>query len=135
MFNALSSEELLIGVGRVLRAVAGADGALEEYVRSQALSAYSITRLLAAEQADATRLLAHTKQQLLQALDGESDAGSDTERARQAIGAAETANQVGDAVSDLLAGLPHETETRDRVHGVLAEMVNAEVAALAAARR
>ena len=35
MFNALRTDELLVGIGRVLRIVAKAPGALEEYERSQ----------------------------------------------------------------------------------------------------
>ena len=62
MFNALRPDELLVGVGGVLRLVAAAPGPLEEYERSQALSAYSVTRLLAAEERAAAGLLADTKQ-------------------------------------------------------------------------
>jgi hypothetical protein len=135
MFNALSSEDLLTGVGRVLRTVANARGALEEYERSQALSAYSVTRLLAAEQAAAPELLRHTKHELLEALEADAQEATVAEHARVAIGSAETGVEIGDAVSDLLAQLPRSSAIRARVHGALAEMVDREVAALAAARR
>jgi hypothetical protein len=123
MFNALRSEELLMGVGRVLRMVADAPGALEEYERSQTLSAYSVTRLLAAEQAASAELLAWTRDALAAALDGE---------ARRRVEAASSGVELGDVLSDLLAELPREDPTRTRVHAVLAEMIDREVAALAA---
>jgi hypothetical protein len=47
MFNALTAPQLLVGVGRVLRMVADANGELEGFQRSQVLSAFSVTRLLA----------------------------------------------------------------------------------------
>src|SRR5690349_3130178 len=121
MFNALSSEDLLTGVGRVLRTVANAPGALEEYERSQALSAYSVTRLLAAEQAAAPELLRHTKHELLEALEADAQDPTLAERARVAIGGAETGVEVGAAVADLLVHLPRSSAIRDRVHGALAE--------------
>src|ERR1700761_4574903 len=68
VFTALRSDELLVGVGRVLRQVAGTSNALEDYERSQALSAYSVTRLLAAEERAAAELLARTKEALHAAL-------------------------------------------------------------------
>jgi hypothetical protein len=68
VFNALRPDELLVGVGGVLRLVAAAPGPLEEYERSQALSAYSVTRLLAAEERAAAGLLSDTKHALVDAI-------------------------------------------------------------------
>jgi len=130
MFNALRSEELLVGVGRVLRMVADAPGALEEYERSQTLSAYSVTRLLAAEQAAAPELLAWTQGELAAALQGDERPEAHTGRAR--IAAATTGPELGDAVGELLEGLPAGDPSGMRVHRVLAEMIDREVAALAA---
>jgi hypothetical protein len=130
MFNALRSEELLVGIGRVLRIVADAPGALEEYERSQTLSAYSVTRLLAAEQAAAPELLAWTQAALADALAGDERPAGQT--ARGAIAAATTGPELGDAVGDLLAALESGDATGTRVHRVLAEMIDREVAALAA---
>jgi hypothetical protein len=135
MFNALRSDELLMGVGRVLRTVAKAPGPLEEYERSQALSAYSITRLLAAEQAAAPELLKGTRRSLLQALDAEPRPGPEALPARGQIQAAQSGTEVGEALGVLLADLPRDSPTRSRIHAVLAEMIDLEVAALAAARR
>jgi hypothetical protein len=130
MFNALRSEELLVGVGRVLRMVADAPGALEEYQRSQTLSAYSVTRLLAAEQAAAAELLAWTQAELASALEG--DERSEARTGRQRIAAATTGPELGDAVGELLEALPAGDPSGARIHRVLAEMIDREVAALAA---
>jgi hypothetical protein len=129
MFNALRSDELLVGVGRVLRQVAAAPSALEEYERSQALSAYSVTRLLAAEQRAEAGLLAETKQALHAAL-----AGDDREPVRavaERVGAATDGIEVGDAVAELFAHVGADEPLRQRVHGILATMIDDEVAALA----
>lgn len=130
MFNALTSEDLLVSVGRVLRLVADAPGALEEYERSQTLSAYSVTRLLAAEQAASAALLAWTQDALGEAL--ADDGRPEAIRAAQAIREAGTGTDVGEALGELLETLPREDPTRTRVHAVLAEMIDREVAALAA---
>jgi hypothetical protein len=129
VFNALRSDELLVGVGRVLRQVAAAPSALEEYERSQALSAYSVTRLLAAEQRAAAELLAHTKEALVAALadDERTEVAAISER----IGAATDGIEVGDAVAELFALLAPDEALRARVHGILATMIDDEVAALA----
>lgn len=133
MFNALRSDELLVGVGRVLRLVAAAPGALEEYERSQTLSAYSVTRLLAAEQRAAAGLLADTKQALLEAI-GDDDRPAVRDVADRVATATE-GTEVGDAVAELLARLEPGEPLRRRVHQVLAKMIDAEVAALADVRR
>lgn len=119
----------------MLRLVAAKQGPLEEYERSQTLSAYSVTRLLAAEQAAAPALLRHTQKALLKALEIDSPPAAVTEAARQAIQAAQTGTELGDAVSDLLVGLPRDSPARPGVQAALAEMVDREVAALAAAAR
>lgn len=133
MFNALRSDELLVGVGRVLRLVAAAPGALEEYERSQTLSAYSVTRLLAAEQAAAAELLAQTKAALGRALAG--DARPAVTAAAAQIAAATDGIAIGDALSTLLGGLPRPDPLRPGLQRALAAMIDSEVAALGAARR
>jgi hypothetical protein len=133
VFNALRSDELLMGVGRVLRLVASAPGALEEYERGQALSAYSVTRLLAAEERAAAGLLADTKHALLAAIgdDDRTAARAAVDRLR----AATDGTEVGDAVAELLAALHPAEPMRRRIHVALANMIDAEVAALADVRR
>jgi hypothetical protein len=133
LFNALRSDELLVGVGRVLRLVAAAPGALEEYERSQTLSAYSVTRLLAAEQAAAAGLLADTKDALAQVIG--NDARAQVRGPAQRIADATDGIQVGDAVDELLQAIARDDPLRARFHRVLAAMIDAEVAALADVRR
>jgi hypothetical protein len=133
VFNALRSDELLVGVGRVLRLVAAAPGALEEYERSQTLSAYSVTRLLAAEQRAAIGLLTTTKDALAQAIG--DDPRAEVRGPAQRIAAATDGVEVGDAVDALLTAIGADDPLRARVHRVLASMIDAEVAALADVRR
>jgi hypothetical protein len=133
VFNALRSDELLVGVGRVLRLVAAAPGALTEYERSQTLSAYSVTRLLAAEQAAAAELLATTKRDLLEA--SCEDERAAVRHAAERIAAATNGIAVGDAVDELLGVLAPDEPLLRRVHAALATMIDSEVAALAAVRR
>jgi hypothetical protein len=144
VFNALRADELLTGVGRVLRMIADTTGALEEYERSQTLSAYSVTRLLAAEQAAERELFRDTRLALLEVLSGEDSEsvgampgadGAAIEQARVAIGQAETGVEVGEAVGDLLSALPRDAPARAGTHAVLAQMIDREVAALAAQRQ
>jgi hypothetical protein len=129
VFNALRSDELLVGVGRVLRQVGAAPGALEEYERSQALSAYSVTRLLAAEQRAAAGLLAETKQALMAALQGDDRPG--VREIAERVAVATDGIEIGDEVTELLALLAPDEALRARVHRILATMIDDEVAALA----
>jgi hypothetical protein len=129
VFNALTSEELLVGVGRVLRMAAGATGPLEDYQRSQILSAYSVTRLLAAETATSDELLLWLRSELDAVFD--DDPRELLLEARAQVKAARSGTEVGDALVDLLAGLPREDPRRAGVHRVLRELIDREVAALA----
>jgi len=134
MFNAISTEDLIAGMGRTMRAAA-AEGAADEYARSQLLSAYSISRLLAAEVRAEAALLAWLKGELLAALaaaEGE-DAGAAAAVAGRIDNAADS-GAVGDALVELLAELrSHPDSTlRGRVHAILREMASRELVALAA---
>ena len=129
MFNALTAPQLLIGVGRVLRMVADANGELEGFQRSQVLSAFSVTRLLASEQLAAAELLERTRADLSDAL-----AGDDRPPAIEAKTRVDTARdglQIGDAIGDLLVALPRPDSLRTRLHAILRDMTDREVAALA----
>lgn len=128
MFNALTSSQLLTGIGRTLRMAADAEGTLEGYERSQVLSAYSVTRLYASEQAAAPGLLAWTREALAAAL--EDDDRPEVERARTAVASAADGLALGDAVAELLSGLPRDDATRNRVRAVLNGMIDREVRAL-----
>jgi hypothetical protein len=129
MFNALTSTQLLVGVGRVLRMVADANGELEGFQRSQVLSAFSVTRLLASEQLAAADLLESTRKDLCEALEG--DTRPAVAEARLKIETARDGLAIGDALGDLLEQLPRPDALRTRVHAALREMTDREVAALA----
>lgn len=129
MFNALSTEQLLVGVGRVLRMNASAEGELEDYQRSQTLSAYSVTRLLAAEQAAAGELLGWAREELLMLLAG--DQRPPVAAAREAIADAPGGVELGRALSELLRELGRADLLRPRLHRLLAELADREVDALA----
>jgi hypothetical protein len=134
MFNPMAPHELMIAVGRVLRAAAQPDAGDHEFQRSQLLSAYSVTRHLAAEQAASADLVAWLRAALTDALTG--DEPSVTARAREAIAGARTGPEFGAAVGDLLDALgPGDADAalRRRLHRVLAEMADREVDALARA--
>jgi hypothetical protein len=129
VFNALRSDELLVGVGRMLRMAADAKEPLEGFERSQLLSAFSVTRLLASEQRAQAQLLEATQADLDGAL-----AGDDRDvvvAARERIAAAADGPALGEALTALLAGLPDAADpTRAAVHRALRTMVDDEVAAL-----
>jgi hypothetical protein len=127
VFNALRSDELLVGVGRMLRLAADAQGPLEGFERSQMLSAFSVTRLLAAEQRAAGELLQATRANLLRALAGDRPPIA---AARERVAAATDGVALGDALTALLAALPPDDPARPGVHRALRTMVDAEVAAL-----
>lgn len=134
MFNALRTETLIAGMGTTMRAAAAADGGpVDDYARGQLLSAYSISRLLAAEVRAATTLLEWLRAELLAALEDSADPAAAA--ARERIGEAADANAVGDALVELFAELRRdgrEPELRERLHAVLREMAARELAALAA---
>jgi hypothetical protein len=127
VFNALTSTDLLVGVGRVLRMVAATDKGLEDFQRSQVLSAFSVTRLLASEQQAAAELLASTKRDLDVALAPDERATPTRER----IAEAPDGREIGEAVGELLDTLRRDDPLRPRIHAALREMIDAEVKALA----
>jgi hypothetical protein len=129
VFNALRSDELLVGIGHVLRATADAGGPLEDFERTQLLSAFSVSRLLAAEQRAGADLLTWLREALLAALPDDGDAM--TSAARERVAGAGDGVAVGEAIGDLLAELPAADPRRTAVRGVLREMTDREVAALA----
>jgi hypothetical protein len=130
VFNALRSDELLVGVGRMLRMAADAKGPPEGFERSQLLSAFSVTRLLASEQRAAATLLEATRADLTAALAGDDRPATAT--AREQVAAAPDGTALGEALVALLAALPDPDPepTRAAVHRALRTMVDDEVAAL-----
>lgn len=127
MFNSLRTDQLIAGIGATARTAATATGPADEYARGQLLSAYSVSRLLAAEVRAEATLLAWLRAELLDAL-GDSPAAARIEAAPNAI-------EIGGALVDLLAELRQsgeDPELRARIHAILREMAGRELAALAA---
>jgi hypothetical protein len=131
VFNALRSDELLVGIGLVLRSAAEVKGPLEDFQRVQLLSAQSVARLLAAEQRAQAELLAWLKTGLDDALGAtEHPAACD---ARTALAGADSGPAVGEVLGALLEQLPEGDPARPRVRATLRELADREVAALATA--
>jgi hypothetical protein len=127
VFNSLRTDQLIAGIGATARTAAGATGAPDDYARGQLLSAYSVSRLLAAEVSGEAALLAWLRSELLDAL-GDNPAATKIEAAPDAIA-------IGGVLVDLLAELREsgeDPELRTRIHAILREMAGRELAVLAA---
>lgn len=133
MFNPLRTDQLIAGMGKTMRAAAAGAGEEDEYARGQLLSAYSISRLLAAEVRSGPELLAWLKRESLACLErGEGPAAA---RAAARIEAAAGAAAVGEALVDLFAELRRDggdPRLRAELHAVLRELAARELALLAA---
>jgi hypothetical protein len=127
VFNSLRTDQLIAGIGATARTAAGATGAPDDYARGQLLSAYSVSRLLAAEVSGEAALLAWLRAELLDAL-GDRPVATEIEAAPDAIA-------IGGVLVDLLAELRESGEDPDlrtRIHAILREMAGRELAVLAA---
>jgi hypothetical protein len=148
VFNSLRTDQLIAGIGATARTAAGATGAPDDYARGQLLSAYSVSRLLAAEVSGEAALLAWLRGELLDALATAPDDAAAAAAATR-IEDATDGNEIGGALVDLLADLrarvrsspdylresanaPGAAELRTRIHAILREMAGRELAALAA---
>jgi thioredoxin-like negative regulator of GroEL len=135
MFNSLRTEQLIAGIGAVGRAAATASGPPDEYARGQLLSAYSVSRLLAAEVSAEATLLAWLRDELVDALGAHPDDPA-AAAALPRIEAATESGTIGDALVDLLADLRGRDdgggELRRRIQAILREMAERELIALAA---
>jgi hypothetical protein len=126
VFNSLRTDQLIAGIGATARTAASATGAPDDYARGQLLSAYSVSRLLAAEVSGEAALLAWLRSELLDAL-GEGPVATKIEAAPDAI-------EIGGILVDLLAELREsgeDPELRTRIHAILREMAGRELAVLA----
>lgn len=133
MFNPLRTDQLIAGMGKTMRAAVAAGGAGDDYARGQLLSAYSISRLLAAEVRAEPSLLSWLRAESLARLEGSEDPAA--ARARERIATAADAVEIGEALVELFAELRpanREPELRAALHGVLRELAARELAALAA---
>lgn len=125
MFNAMTNAEVVLAVGRVLREAASVDGTPDDYQRSQLLSAYSVARHLAAEEAEAASRLAWFREEAAEALPDRADAlRATTDPAR-----------IGELVADALAERRASGEDAAPVHALLRELADLEVEALASPPR
>jgi hypothetical protein len=156
VFNSLRTDQLIAGIGATARSAATATGRADEYARGQLLSAYSVSRLLAAEVRAEATLLAWLRSELLDALAESPDDPAAVAAAARIEGAPD-AIEIGGALVDLLADLrtrpadpdpervrtssrypeqsansPRAGELRGRIHAILREMADRELAALAA---
>jgi hypothetical protein len=134
VFNSLRTDQLIAGIGATARTAATATGPADEYARGQLLSAYSVSRLLAAEVRAASSMLAWLRGELLDALAEAPDDPAAVAAATR-IEAAPDAIEIGGALVDLLAELREsgtDPELRTRIHAILREMAGRELVALAA---
>jgi len=133
VFEPMEPHDLLLGLGRVIRRAADAP-VRDGYERSQLLSAYSVARHLAAEQVAAGEIFAWLCDELDAALAG--DQRPAVVQARAAVAGASRGPQIGTALTRLFAALgdgERDAALRRRLHALLAELTDREVAALAAA--
>jgi hypothetical protein len=126
MFNAMSTAEVVVAMGRVLSDAARTEGTRDDYQRGQLLSAYSVARHLAAETTAAAELLAWFREAVAVELDDGRAA---------AVRATSDPDRLGELVADTLAELrlrpePDAIVLRDRLRAVLRELTDREVAAL-----
>jgi hypothetical protein len=127
VFNSLRTDQLIAGIGATARTAAGATGTPDDYARGQLLSAYSVSRLLAAEVSGEAALLAWLRSELLDAL-GDRSVATKIEAAPDGI-------TIGGILVDLLAELREsgeDPELRTRIHAILREMAGRELAVLGA---
>jgi len=121
VFNPVNAPELTLAIGRVLHEAADQSRPHDDYRRSQLLSAYSIARHLAAEQSAGPELRGWFRSAIAEV--AEVDVSADS----AAIGA---------ALCDHLAELRKRGDSdadraRGRIQGLLRELSDREVAALA----
>ncbi len=125
MFNPMSPSELILAIGRVLRAAADGDGPTDDYRRGQLLSAYSIARHLSAEEAARDRLVEWFQAEAAVALEAHPDT-------RAKILAARDGTEIGELLADLLESLDADDEAlHERLQPLFVGMADREVAALA----
>lgn len=130
MFNPLSAPEVILAVGNTLKQAAGAEQPDDEYARSQLLSAYSVARHLAAEEAARPQLTRWFREAL------ETELGGD-QRLTGAL-AAGREDELGKALCELLAELRSADDPASRslaaaIRGLLRDLSDREVTALAGA--
>lgn len=127
MFNPLSTSEVIAALGRVLKDAAASERS-DEYGRSQLLSAYSVARHLAAEEAARERLDTWFRGELVARL------GDDGSR----LASAAPVERLAEELCELLARLRSASDPESRrrlaaIRALLRRLCDQEVAALAEA--
>ena len=124
----MSSPEVIRAVGEVLKGAA-AQGAEDDYRRAQVLSAYSITRHLAAEEGGRAQLLAWFRAELETILGDRDGGGWDAETDAAALG-----ERLSRLLAELrAAGDEDSHRTAAALRAALRELCDREVETLAAA--
>jgi len=138
MFNPLSPSQTTLAIGRVLKqAAATASDPSDDYQRAQLLSAYSMTRHLAAEQADGGKLLAWFRSEMTTLLEAAETDGKclDLTHRRDEIAKSRDEAELGALVSELLSYLQRSgsdvaVELRVGVRRLLRDLCDREVKVL-----
>lgn len=128
MFNALRHEQLLFGVGSVLRDAAKAEAPPQGYARGQILSALSITRFMAAELAAEQEILDELTDSLVAALD--TDERQQIRLVRDEVLAAANGRELGRILAELLDSVPEDDPVRADIRLALKRMAVREVNSL-----
>jgi hypothetical protein len=140
VFNPLPAPEITAAVGRVLKQAASASDPPDDYQRSQLLSAYSITRHLAAEQAGGDEVVAWFRESLAAELEkaaaGDPPQLADPDAWAERIRSCPDGRELGTPVRDLLLALrrsrPDAEPLLSETHRLLREACDREVATLGA---
>lgn len=139
MFNPLTPSDMMLAVGRVLKETAGAGGPADEWRRGQLLSAYSVSRHLAAEVDAANELRSWFRASAAEiirdgGLDGSLAGAVEAEGTR--IAASDSNSEIGESMCAVMrelreAGTPEAEAVAGNLRGLMREMCDREVLALA----
>ena len=124
MFNPLTPAELVSALSNLLRDAGRSDGERDPFDQAQLLAGYSIGKYLAAELAGGPAILTWFRDALAAELEDDD--------AQQVSAAADFA-ELGTILSRVLAELPLESPMRTRLHSLLRELADREIALLATA--
>lgn len=135
MFDTLVPADLLAAVGRVLRATAQIDGPIDDFARSQLLSAYSICRFLVPEIAAAEDLAGSLHDQLLDVMSESDDAVVAGIRSRLERNGSTAAGEAAAEAMERCREVPALTSLGESLRCVLASVVEQHAVVLGGAPR
>jgi hypothetical protein len=124
MFNPLTPSELVGALSNLLRDAGRGEGPRDQFEQAQLLAGSSIAKYLAAELEGGPAILAWFRAALADELGGD-----DAERARTAA----DFRELGTLLCRVLADLPPDSPVRARLHTLLRELADREIALLATA--